>query len=64
MPTKQNNVTEKIYYGIDELKDRWGLGRSTIYDLMNDGELASVKIRTRRLIPVAAVIEYEAKISQ
>lgn len=60
----QNKAIKKAYYGIDELKDRWGIGRSTVYDLINDGELSSVKIRSRRLIPVASVAEYEAKISQ
>lgn len=66
MQSNQNKqqTTERVYYGIDELKNRWGLGRSTIYDLINDGELKSVKIRSRRLIPVASVAEYEAKISQ
>lgn len=60
----RESAPEKIYFGIDELGARWGLGRSTIYDLINDGDLDTVKIRSRRLIPVASVAAYEAKIAQ
>ena len=35
-----------------------GIARKTIYDLLNDGELASVVIGRRRFIPAAAITAF------
>ena len=35
-----------------------GIARKTIYDLLNDGELASVLIGRRRFIPAAAITTF------
>lgn len=35
-----------------------GLGRSKIYQKMDSGELESVKVDSRRLIPVDAVVRF------
>jgi excisionase family DNA binding protein len=35
-----------------------GVSRSTLYQLMRSGELASVKIGRRRLIPAEAIADY------
>jgi len=40
----------KLAYRIDEAEDVSGLGRSSIYELISDGRLSSVKIGGRRLI--------------
>jgi excisionase family DNA binding protein len=40
-----------------------GISRMTIYQLLNDGELASVLIGRRRFIPAAAIIAFIAAIS-
>jgi Helix-turn-helix domain len=37
-----------------------GIARKTIYDLLNDGELASVVIGRRRFIPAAAITSFIA----
>ncbi len=37
-----------------------GIARKTIYDLLNDGELASVVIGRRRFIPAAAIAAFIA----
>ena len=37
-----------------------GIARKTIYDLLNDGELASVVIGRRRFIPAAAITAFIA----
>jgi len=46
---------ERILMPIREAAEILGLGRTTIYRLMNDGDLESVKIGRRRLIKVASV---------
>lgn len=35
-----------------------GVSRSTLYQLFRSGELASVKIGSRRLIPAEAITDY------
>lgn len=35
-----------------------GVSRSTLYQLLRSGELASVKIGRRRLIPAEAIADY------
>lgn len=37
-----------------------GVCRVTLYTLINSGELATVKVRRRRMIPVAAARQYLA----
>jgi excisionase family DNA binding protein len=43
-------VSEKIAYTIKEAVTASGLGRTTIYELMKQGELPYVKIGARTLI--------------
>lgn len=49
------NECKPLLYGIKDAAKRLGLGRSTIYNLMDDGTLDSVKIGNRRLIPSASI---------
>jgi excisionase family DNA binding protein len=39
-----------------------GLGRSKLYQLMDAGEIRSVKVGKRRLIPVSALREFVARL--
>lgn len=41
-----------------EAADYLSLGRTMVYRLMNSGELASVKIGRRRLIPLQSLEDY------
>ncbi len=43
---------EPLFVGVHEAQRVLGLGRSTVYELMSTGELESVHVRGRRLIPV------------
>lgn len=43
---------------IEEAAECLGIGRSKIYDLMTNGELASIKIGARRLVAVSSVSDY------
>lgn len=48
-------VIEKVGYSIEEAAQSLGVGRTTVYDLMSSGELESVKVGRRRIIPVDAI---------
>lgn len=45
---------EKILLSIDEAAEVLGVGRSTVYDLVRMRLLQSVKIGSRRKVPVSA----------
>lgn len=38
--------------------DRLGVGRSMLFELIKNGELDSVKVGRRRLIPESAIVAY------
>lgn len=42
--------------------ERLGIGRSQLYCLMGSGELRSVKVGRRRLIPESAIAAYIAQL--
>jgi excisionase family DNA binding protein len=42
-----------------ELATRWGKCRQTIYNMIEDGQLHSFKVRNSRLIPLSEVIRIE-----
>ena len=48
---------EKLLLSPEEAGEVLGVARSTVYDLIRMGVLASVKIGRRRLVPVAACRE-------
>jgi excisionase family DNA binding protein len=47
---------------VEATVERLGVGRSTVYGLMGSGELRSVKVGKRRLVPEAALIDFIAKL--
>jgi excisionase family DNA binding protein len=44
-----------LAYGIEDAVKASGLSRSTLYDLIGEGKLRSVKVAGRRLIPAEAL---------
>lgn len=48
----------KLAISIDEASKSIGLGRSTIYDLINSGKLKSLKIGSRRIISIESLNEF------
>jgi excisionase family DNA binding protein len=42
---------------IEEAARRLGIGRSTVYEALGHGELRSVRVRGRRLVPIDAIAE-------
>jgi excisionase family DNA binding protein len=49
---------------VEEAARLLGIGRSTTYDLIRSGQLRSVKIGKRRLVPAFAVDEAIERLSQ
>lgn len=45
----------RLSYSVAEASRATGIGRTTLYKLIGDGTLASVKIGNRRLIPASAL---------
>lgn len=54
---------ERVLVTIDEAATALGVGRSTIYKLMNIGELIPAKIGRRSLLTAESVRAYAAKVS-
>ena len=47
----QLNTTPRTAYSLDEAARSLGLSRRTLYTLMRDDKLATVKVGKRRLVP-------------
>lgn len=47
----------KLLLTLDAAADQLSVSRSTVYKLMNDGALRSVKVGKRRMIPADALPE-------
>lgn len=50
------NPQDRLAYSIAEASSLTGIGRTTLYRLMDRGELRSCKIGRRRLIPAQALL--------
>lgn len=46
-------MSEKLLLDIADAMEQTGLGRSKLYELIATGQLGSVKVGSRRLIPAA-----------
>ncbi len=53
---------EKLLATISEAGQACGLGRSSIYELIRDGKLKSVKSGKRRLVVVESIKSYVASL--
>lgn len=51
-------VIEKLGYSIEEATQVMSVGRSTIYELFDRGQLESIKVGRRRIIPADAIRAY------
>ena len=53
-----------VLYSIEDVIARTSLGRSKIYELLASGELGSVKVGRRRLIPATSLDEFVERLRQ
>jgi excisionase family DNA binding protein len=49
---------------IDDVMHRLGIGRSTVFGLLASGQLRSVKIGRRRLVPEQAIRDFVDRLDQ
>lgn len=50
-----NTITPRLVSLSDAAQMLGGLSRTSLYKLMNNGELASVRVAGRRMIPVTSI---------
>jgi excisionase family DNA binding protein len=55
---------DKLLHNVSEASGLTGLSRSTLYELMRTGALASVKVGSRRLIPTAELERFAAELRE
>ena len=55
-PTKEPHVLQQ--YTVTEVQKLLGLGRSRVYELIETGELPSIKIGKRRLVPATVLSKF------
>ena len=56
--------TPKRCYSINEVKDMYSLGRTSLYKLMENGSLQYIKVGRRRLIPAGALDMLDKKLAE
>jgi excisionase family DNA binding protein len=62
-PTRgSNSPTDPVYLTVAEVGRRLSLGRTTVWKLISDGELETVRLSERAVrVPVASVEAYVAR---
>lgn len=58
MTTEVKEKLAKLAYSPEEACEALSIGRTVLYDLMRRGEITSIKVGRRRLIPVDKLHEY------
>ncbi len=53
-------MPEQLLYSVEDAIEATQLGRTTLFNLMASGEIPSVKIGRRRMIPAQALRDYVA----
>ncbi|MHB1533917.1 MAG: excisionase family DNA-binding protein [Acidimicrobiales bacterium] len=51
-------TTQPKAVSVDDAAQLLGLGRSSLYELIETGRIRSVKVGSRRLVPMAAIDEF------
>lgn len=51
-------TVETLTLSVDEAAKAIGIGRDLAYDMIHSGELRSIKVGRRRLVPKSAVVDF------
>lgn len=54
--------TKREFYSVPEVVERLGVGRTMVYRLLSNGEIGSVRIGNRRLVPATAYDAFVARL--
>jgi excisionase family DNA binding protein len=54
-------VNERLNVSVKEATQIIGIGRSRLYQIINAGELRTIRIGKRRLVPVDAIRDFVAR---
>lgn len=53
----------RLLHSVEEATERLGIGRTTMYRLIRDAAIDSVRVGHRRLIPESALVAYIDRIA-
>ena len=59
-----NDIQNRRCYSVNEVKKMYGLGHTSVYKLINEGMLKTVKVGRRTLIPVSALDDLDKSLAQ
>ena len=60
--SRENALIPPVLYRVDEAAEALRISRSVIYELIRSGQLRTVKVGRRRLVPVQALDDYVASL--
>lgn len=60
--SSESAVIPPVLYRVDEAAEALRISRSVIYELIRSGQLRTVKVGRRRLVPVRALDDYVASL--
>lgn len=63
-PLRARNGMEKLLLTPEDAADLLSIGRSKLYELIGDGQLASVRIGACRRVPMSALLEFVANLQE
>lgn len=56
-------MADELFMSVREAARRLAVSRTTVYELIGDGELRIVKLGSRTLVPVAELMRFAAELS-
>lgn len=51
-------MSERLLYSVDDAMAQLSVSRTRVYELIRSGQLVSVKVGRRRLVPAVAIASY------
>lgn len=65
MNAKSSSIGQvhRLAVRVEEAAEMLGLGRSTVFELLKDGSLASIKVGKRRLIPIQEITAFIGRLA-
>jgi excisionase family DNA binding protein len=55
-------MVDRLLYPVNDAAERLSMGRTRFFEKIRSGEIESVQIGRRRLVPAAALDEYVARL--